>query len=51
MHLDAFHTFKLTTDDDQALCLDAQHYGNISRFLNHRCQDANLIDMPIKIDS
>ncbi len=54
MHLDAHWAFEMITDDDQTLCStlwDAQHYGNISRFLNHKCQDANLINMPIKTDN
>jgi len=54
MHLDAHWAFEMITDDDQTLCStlwDVQHYGNISRFLNHKCQDANLINMPIKTDN
>lgn len=26
-----------TLRDEEALCLDATHYGNVARFLNHRC--------------
>jgi hypothetical protein len=54
MHLNVDWAFKIITKDDQALCStlwDAQHCGNISRFLNHRCQHANLINMPIKTDN
>jgi hypothetical protein len=28
--------------DVEYLCLDSTYYGNIARFLNHRCGDANL---------
>jgi hypothetical protein len=31
--------------DDEALCLNAMVFGNVARFLNHRCEDANLLDM------
>jgi len=54
MHLNADWASEMITNDDQALCStlgDAQHYGNISRFLNHRCRDTNLIKMPLKIDN
>ncbi|KAK6940616.1 SET domain [Dillenia turbinata] len=36
---------------DDALCLDATHYGNIARFINHRCSDANLIQIPVEIET
>jgi hypothetical protein len=49
MHLDVDWTFETSINDDQALCLDGQNFGNISRFLNHGCEDTSLIDMPIKI--
>ncbi|KAL6210047.1 hypothetical protein ACLB2K_020985 [Fragaria x ananassa] len=29
--------------DDDALCLDATLHGNVARFINHRCFDANCI--------
>jgi len=48
MHLDANWAFEIIVSDDQALCLDRQYFGNISRFLNHWCKDASLIDMPTK---
>jgi hypothetical protein len=35
MHLDANWAFEIIVSDDQALCLDGQCFGNISRFLNH----------------
>ncbi|BFI30878.1 protein MpSUVR1 [Marchantia polymorpha subsp. ruderalis] len=37
--------------DEEALCLDATNFGNVARFINHRCFDANLIDMPVTIES
>ncbi|KAJ7555828.1 hypothetical protein O6H91_05G056600 [Diphasiastrum complanatum] len=35
----------------EPLCLDSTHYGNIARFINHRCYDANVLDIPILIES
>ncbi|GAB2281820.1 hypothetical protein Dimus_016385 [Dionaea muscipula] len=37
--------------DEQALCLDATSYGNIARFINHRCSDANLVHIPVEVDT
>ncbi|KAK4792113.1 hypothetical protein SAY86_022548 [Trapa natans] len=37
--------------DDEALCLDATYYANVSRFINHRCYDANLIEIPVEVES
>ncbi|KAH9785192.1 putative inactive histone-lysine N-methyltransferase SUVR2 [Citrus sinensis] len=37
--------------DKEALCLDATCYGNAARFLNHRCFDANLIEIPVQIET
>ncbi|KAH9729142.1 putative inactive histone-lysine N-methyltransferase SUVR2 [Citrus sinensis] len=37
--------------DEEALCLDATCYGNAARFLNHRCFDANLIEIPVQIET
>lgn len=36
--------------DDEALCLDAWKFGNIARFLNHRCGDANLVHYNVHIE-
>ncbi|XP_039041343.1 probable inactive histone-lysine N-methyltransferase SUVR1 [Hibiscus syriacus] len=36
---------------DEALCLDATCYGNVARFINHRCFDANLIEIPVEVES
>ncbi|KAJ4821893.1 hypothetical protein Tsubulata_025301 [Turnera subulata] len=38
-------------NDEEALCLDATFHGNVARFINHRCLDANLIEIPVKIES
>ncbi|KAK4425425.1 Histone-lysine N-methyltransferase SUVR4 [Sesamum alatum] len=37
--------------DEQALCLDAAVYGNVARFINHRCFDANLVQIPVEIET
>ncbi|XP_028758274.1 probable inactive histone-lysine N-methyltransferase SUVR2 isoform X1 [Neltuma alba] len=37
--------------DKEALCLDAASYGNIARFINHRCLDANLIEIPVEVET
>lgn len=36
--------------DEEALCLDAASFGNIARFINHRCSDANLVEIPIQME-
>ncbi|ESQ49643.1 hypothetical protein EUTSA_v10020577mg [Eutrema salsugineum] len=55
------HTYPVTLDadwgsekdlkDEEALCLDATKCGNVARFVNHRCEDANLIDIPVEIET
>ncbi|CAN8260473.1 unnamed protein product [Cochlearia groenlandica] len=55
------HTYPVTLDadwgseknlkDEEALCLDATICGNVARFINHRCEDANLIDIPVEIET
>ncbi|XVF42355.1 hypothetical protein PTKIN_Ptkin01aG0355200 [Pterospermum kingtungense] len=37
--------------DEDALCLDATFCGNVARFINHRCFDANLIDIPVEVET
>uniref|UniRef100_A0A0D9XB16 SET domain-containing protein n=1 Tax=Leersia perrieri TaxID=77586 RepID=A0A0D9XB16_9ORYZ len=37
--------------DDEALCIDATFYGNVGRFVNHRCCDANLILIPVEVET
>ncbi|KAK7285892.1 hypothetical protein RJT34_20677 [Clitoria ternatea] len=55
------HTYPVTLDadwgsekvlvDEEALCLDATYNGNVGRFINHRCSDANLIDIPVEVET
>ncbi|CAN1176388.1 Histone-lysine N-methyltransferase SUVR4 [Linum perenne] len=55
------HTYPVTLDadwgseralsDDEALCLDATKYGNVARFINHRCHDANLTNIPVEVET
>ncbi|XP_027165909.1 probable inactive histone-lysine N-methyltransferase SUVR2 [Coffea eugenioides] len=37
--------------DEEALCLDATFYGNVARFVNHRCDDANLVEIPVEVET
>ncbi|KAJ6822402.1 putative inactive histone-lysine N-methyltransferase SUVR1 isoform X1 [Iris pallida] len=37
--------------DEEALCLDATFYGNVARFVNHRCFDANLVEIPVEVET
>lgn len=37
--------------DEEALCLDATNYGNVARFINHRCFDSNLIEIPVEVET
>nr|CAB3450392.1 unnamed protein product [Digitaria exilis] len=41
----------LVLKDEEALCLDGTLYGNVARFINHRCFDANIIDVPVEIET
>lgn len=43
--------FKDGLNDNEALVLDATIYGNVSRFVNHRCNDANLFLRPVQIET
>ncbi|CAN6226322.1 unnamed protein product [Urochloa humidicola] len=36
---------------EEALCLDATLYGNVGRFINHRCYDANLVGIPVEVET
>ncbi|GAV82044.1 SET domain-containing protein/Pre-SET domain-containing protein/WIYLD domain-containing protein [Cephalotus follicularis] len=49
--LDAFWVPKGVARDEEVLCLDASFYGNVARFINHRCLDANLIEMPVEVET
>ncbi|WOH03528.1 hypothetical protein DCAR_0622927 [Daucus carota subsp. sativus] len=37
--------------DEDDLCLDETLYGNIARFINHRCHDGNFLAIPVEIES
>ncbi|CAI0385882.1 unnamed protein product [Linum tenue] len=49
--LDAYWNLKGALKDEEYLCLDASFYSNVARFINHRCLDANLIEIPVKIET
>uniref|UniRef100_A0A2P2MMV9 Histone-lysine N-methyltransferase SUVR2 isoform X1 n=1 Tax=Rhizophora mucronata TaxID=61149 RepID=A0A2P2MMV9_RHIMU len=49
--LDSYWWLKGDINEEEALCLDATFYGNVARFINHRCLDANLIEIPVKIET
>ncbi|XP_015079521.1 uncharacterized protein LOC107023361 isoform X2 [Solanum pennellii] len=37
--------------DEDALCLDATFFGNVARFINHRCFDSNMVEIPVEIET
>ncbi|XP_062025672.1 probable inactive histone-lysine N-methyltransferase SUVR1 [Rosa rugosa] len=37
--------------DEKALCLDTTVYGNVARFINHRCSDATLVEIPVEVET
>ncbi|XP_047335019.1 probable inactive histone-lysine N-methyltransferase SUVR1 isoform X2 [Impatiens glandulifera] len=37
--------------DEEALCLDATYYGNVARFINHRCFDSNMVEIPVEVET
>ncbi|KAK4482362.1 hypothetical protein RD792_009515 [Penstemon davidsonii] len=49
--LDADWSAKGVMKDEDALCLDATYYGNVSRFINHQCYDANLVEIPVEVET
>ncbi|KAK9137995.1 hypothetical protein Sjap_008589 [Stephania japonica] len=49
--LDADWGAERVLKDEEALCLDATHFGNVARFINHRCFDANLVEIPVEIET
>ncbi|CAI5488527.1 unnamed protein product, partial [Closterium sp. Naga37s-1] len=50
IYLDADWAAEGGLTDDEALCLDATQLGNVARFVNHRCGDANLVNVPVEIE-
>ncbi|KAG6761704.1 hypothetical protein POTOM_034933 [Populus tomentosa] len=49
--LDADWGSERILEDEEALCLDATEFGNIGRFINHRCYDSNLIEIPVEVET
>ncbi|KAF8394235.1 hypothetical protein HHK36_020442 [Tetracentron sinense] len=49
--LDADWGSERVLKDEEALCLDATIYGNVARFINHRCHDGNLIEIPVEVET
>ncbi|KAM7462380.1 hypothetical protein LguiA_030501 [Lonicera macranthoides] len=37
--------------DEEALCLDATFSGNVARFVNHRCCDSNMVEIPVEVET
>ncbi|GAA0150655.1 histone modifying enzyme [Lithospermum erythrorhizon] len=60
-NMDMQHSYNVVLDADwrssrrlkneEALCLDGASYGNVARFINHRCHDANMIDIPVEVET
>ncbi len=48
--LDANEAMENFLNDEQALCLDGIVYRNIGKFLNHQCNDANMLDIHVQIE-
>ncbi|KAF5741826.1 histone-lysine N-methyltransferase SUVR2 isoform X1 [Tripterygium wilfordii] len=49
--LDAYWHLIDDLKEEETLCLDASFYGNVARFINHRCLDANLIEIPVEMET
>eukprot|EP00271_Cylindrocystis_brebissonii_P005426 TRINITY_DN17459_c0_g2_i1.p1 TRINITY_DN17459_c0_g2~~TRINITY_DN17459_c0_g2_i1.p1 ORF type:complete len:456 (-),score=31.45 TRINITY_DN17459_c0_g2_i1:58-1371(-) len=49
INLDCDWTTERIVDNSEALSLDATYRGNVGRFINHRCEDSNLVDVPVLI--
>ncbi|XP_051118819.1 probable inactive histone-lysine N-methyltransferase SUVR1 isoform X2 [Andrographis paniculata] len=49
--LDADWCAEAVLKDEEALCLDATYYGNVARFINHRCYDSNLVEIPVEVET
>jgi SET domain-containing protein len=50
MILDVDDRMEEVVTHDSAFCLDACKFGNVARFLNHRCGDANLVHHNVHIE-
>ncbi|CAL5000457.1 unnamed protein product [Urochloa decumbens] len=51
VHLDADWSSGGVLRDEEALGLDGTFYGNVGRFINHRCYDANLVQIPVEVET
>ncbi|KAA8543414.1 hypothetical protein F0562_021091 [Nyssa sinensis] len=51
VQLDADWGSESVLKDEEALCLDATYYGNVARFINHRCFDSNLVEIPVEVET
>ncbi|XP_022890596.1 probable inactive histone-lysine N-methyltransferase SUVR1 [Olea europaea var. sylvestris] len=49
--LDADWCSEVVLKDEDALCLDATYYGNVARFINHRCFDSNMVEIPVEVET
>ncbi|XP_027182061.1 histone-lysine N-methyltransferase SUVR4-like [Coffea eugenioides] len=47
--VDAGWSTKRVLKDEETLCLDATFYGNVARFINHSCDNANLVGIPVEV--
>lgn len=51
VQLDADWGSESILEDEELLCLDATFYGNVARFINHRCYDSNLLEVPVEVET
>uniref|UniRef100_A0A7N0U8S0 SET domain-containing protein n=1 Tax=Kalanchoe fedtschenkoi TaxID=63787 RepID=A0A7N0U8S0_KALFE len=49
--LDADWASEKVLKDEEALCLDATTFGNVARFINHRCFDSNMVEIPVEVET
>uniref|UniRef100_A0A7N0ZWC6 Uncharacterized protein n=1 Tax=Kalanchoe fedtschenkoi TaxID=63787 RepID=A0A7N0ZWC6_KALFE len=49
--LDADWGSEKVLKDEEALCLDATTFGNVARFINHRCFDSNMVEIPVEVET
>ncbi|KAM0842120.1 hypothetical protein ACQ4PT_020065 [Festuca glaucescens] len=49
--LDAGWCSRKALKEEEALCLDGTFYGNVGRFINHRCCDASLVVVPVEVET
>ena len=47
LSLDVDWFTKVISTDEEALCIDGARFSNVARFVNHKCEGANLVDMPV----